>query len=347
MKKIVTLFAAISILTAAVFAQVSADPVDEFYSYVERWETMRIIPEQPPLRPYALSLVDEILTTVIQGENESEAALALECYERIHRRPYKVKIAGEGNVHFENNEMKNQIVGGGHLFGDYAFPKWVSAGYFIGAVVSTNTTLDSVPLYTAQPYFFKDAMSKKAIKAFLDVDTSFAFNSGGLFVQAGVNHSSFGPLYNNSAIISPNAKHTANFSLLYKGDKLSYTQAVFGLSAVSPVYTRTVLEQLNEQYADEAPEVPLFSNKFMALHSLNATIFDWLSASFYEATIYGGRFEPAYLIPAPYMITQGLLGYDDNIFMGLNFTVRPIKNLSWTNDFFLDDMELSQLLKLN
>lgn len=347
MKKIVTLLAAFAILSASVFAQVSTEPTDEFYRYVERWEAMRLIPEQPPLRPYALKLVDEILNTVIESEHETEAALAAECYERIHRRAIKIQVAGEGNVNFTKNDIKKQIVGGGHLFGDYAFPKWFTFGYRIGAVATNNTTLDSVPLYTAQPYFFKDAMSKKAIKAFLDMDAAISANYENLYFQAGVNHSSFGPMYNKSAIISPDAKHTANFALMYKGKKISYTQAIFGLSAVSPEYKKTALEELNYNLYGEAPEIPLFSNKFMALHSLNANIFDWLSASFYEVTIYGNRFEPAYLIPAPYMITQGLLGYDDNIFMGVNFTVRPVKNLSWSTDIFLDDLELSQMLKLN
>jgi len=347
MKKIVSLFLIFTIITTAVFSQVSADPTDDFYGYVERWETMGLISEQPPLRPYALKLIDEILNTVIAGENEKEAALAQECYERIHKRPYHIRIAGEGNVHFEKEDIKKQIVAGGNLFGDYAFPKWLTVGYKAGAVASNNISLDSVPLFTAQPYFFKDAISAKGVKAFLDLDASFALNYKDLYFQAGINHSSFGPLYNKSAIVSPDAKHTANFALSYKGKKISYTQAVFGLSAVSPVYPMTAMEKLNKQVYGEDPEVPLFSNKFMTLHSINANIFEWLSASFYEVVIYGNRFEPAYLIPAPYMITQGLLGYDDNIFMGISFTLRPVKNLSWTNDFFLDDMELSQLLKLN
>ena len=230
MKKIVTLFAVLAVLSAAVFAQVSTELTDEFYRYVERWETMRLIPEQPPLRPYPLKLVDEILNTIIESEHETEAAVAAECYERIHRRPYKIQVAGEGNVNFTKDDIKKQIVGGGHLFGDYAFPKWFTFGYRIGAVASNNTTLDSVPLYTAQPYFFKDAMSKKAIKAFLDMDTSFAANYEDLYLQAGVNHSSFGPLYNNSAIISPNAKHTANFAFMYKGKKISYTDFSLAVS---------------------------------------------------------------------------------------------------------------------
>lgn len=349
MKKITVCIAALLLAVFSLSAQASADPKDEFYGLVERWEMMGLINTQPPLRPYPLKLIEEILTTVIEGDNENEVVLAKECYARIYKRPYRVRIDGEGNVRFENGKDKviYQIVPGLHLFGDFAFPKFVTAGYKLGVVATNDTSLDAVPQGTTQPYFFKDAISIKGFEAFWDVDASFAFKYENFYVQAGVNHSSFGPFYNDSAVISPNAKHTANFSLLFNGKKVSYTQALFGLSAVSPDPYVNALDRLNQETFGVKPEVPLFSKKFLAVHSLNAQIFKWLSASFYEAVIYGGRFEPAYLIPAPYMITQGLLGFDDNIFMGINFSVRPFKNLEWTNDFFLDDMELSQLLKLN
>lgn len=347
MKKITACIAALLIAVFSLSAQASADPTDSFYELVERWEMMGIIDTQPPLRPYPLKLIEGILTSVIQGENENEAVLAKECYERIYKRPYRVRIDGEGNVRFGKDKISYQIIPGFHLFGDYAFPKFLTAGYKAGVVATNDTSLDSVPGGTVQPYFFHDAISVKGFDAFWDVDASFAFNYENFYVQAGVNHSSFGPFYNDSAIISPNAKHTANFSALFNGKKVSYTQALFGLSAVSPVSSGSALDALNQELNGVKPDVPLFSKKFLAVHSLNAQIFKWLSVSFYEAAIYGDRFEPAYLIPVPYMITQGLLGFDDNIFMGFNFSVRPFKNLEWTNDFFLDDMELSQLLKLN
>ena len=74
MKKIAALFAVVFTLSALVFAQASSDPKDPFYSLVERWETKRLISEQPPLRPYPLKLIDEILSEVIECDDEEEAA---------------------------------------------------------------------------------------------------------------------------------------------------------------------------------------------------------------------------------------------------------------------------------
>ena len=91
----------------------------------------------------------------------------------------------------------------------------------------------------------------------------------------------------------------------------------------------------------------LFSQKYLAIHSVNAKIFEWLYAGFYETSVYGGRFEPAYIIPAPYMVTQGLSGFDDNVLMGLSLTVKPRKNFSWITDIYLDDLGVNEMVKLN
>ena len=76
MKKITACIAALLLAVFSLSAQASADPTDAFYELVERWEMMGIINTQPPLRPYPLKLIEEILTNVIQSENENEAALA-------------------------------------------------------------------------------------------------------------------------------------------------------------------------------------------------------------------------------------------------------------------------------
>ena len=335
MKKNLILVLAAVFAISALSAQVSTDPTDEFYDLVERWEIMGIISEQPPLRPYPLKRVEAILSDVIEGDNEEQAEIASDYYTRTFRRPYK--FAGEAIGNFRagdedgNGELDKdkQILIGGGIVGDYAFPQYVTAGYSLNLYASTSEALDSVPLYTAQPYYFHDSISIKNFRTYWIMDSNFAGGNENIYAQMGVNHLSFGPFYKNSAVVSPDAKHTANFSFVYAGERLSYTQALFGLSA------------------SNAKNSGLFSKKFLTVHSLNGQIFPWLNASFYEATIYGDRFEPAYIIPMPFIITQGLSGFDDNTFMGLSFTVRPVPGFVWVNDLYVDDMGLADLIKLD
>ena len=337
MKKIAGLFAILAVVTTSVFAQVSTDPTDEFYDLVERWEIEGIISEQPPLRPYPLSKIEEILSNVIESENEYESEVAQDYYERTFRRPFKIQGLADGNVRLgvdtpddEDWHDKQAILGLG-VAGDYSFREIVSAGYDLNVYATNDITLDALPQYSAQPYYFRDSVDLKKLQAYWIMDASFAGTYEDVYGQMGVNHLSFGPFYKKNAVVSPDAKHTANFSFVYAGEKLSYTQALFGLSA----------SNANKDVDD------LFSKKFLAIHSLNGQIFPWLTASFYEVTIYGDRFEPAYIVPMPFIITQALSGFDDNTFMGVSFTVRPIPGFAWVNDLFIDDAGLADLIRFD
>ena len=322
---------AVSVLSA----QVSTDPADEFYDLVEHWEIMGIISEQPPLRPYPLKRVEAILTEVIDGEYGYESEVAAEYYKRTFRRSYKLSNQGIVNARIGNDsdekDVSKQIIAIGGLCGDYEFPSIVTAGYDMNVIISTDTTTDNLPVYSAQRYYFKDPVKVKSLKAYLEMDANFAVGTDKMYVQTGVNHLSFGPFYKNSAVISPDAKHTANFAFVYAGDRISYTQGLLGLSASNV----------------QGSEGDLFSKKFLAVHSINGELWPWFNVSFYEAAIYGDRLEPAYLIPVPFMVTQGLTGFNDNCFMGLSFTVRPVPGFVWVNDFFVDDIGLNDLIKLN
>ena len=330
MKKLI--FAVLTFFAvSAVFAQVSTNPADDFYDMVERWEIMGIISEQPPLRPYPLQTIEKILTEVIEGEDEEASETAQEYYEYIFKKSFKLAAGGQAAFKISGDDKTKQIIAFGGVDGDYSFPKYASIGYKINALFTNNDSLNSVPQYTAQRYYFHDPVKLKKLKGFLDMDASFAVGNDRLYAQFGVNNCSFGPLYSENAIISPDAKHTANFSFVYNAGRFSYTQALLGLSASNC----------------KGGAGDLFSKKFLTLHSLNFELFKWLDFSFYESTIYGDRFEPAYLVPIPYIITQGLSGFDDNTFMGFSFTVRPVPGFAWTNEFYVDDFELSQVLKLN
>ena len=327
-KKFLIALLVVCVSSAGLWAQAGAEPADEFYSLVERWEILGIIEEQPPLRPYPLTLIDSILSEVIEGEYEFESQRAEECYESIFNKPWKIKVEGTANIKTGDDPSK-QIIPEGYFAGDLYLSSLVSAAYKIGVIVTNNKTLDSIPVYRALPYFFHDPVDLGKLNAFLSMDTSFAIAKDNIYAQLGLNHNSFGPFYNDSAVISPDAQHTANFSFMYDLGRVSYTQALFGLTA--------------SNYKGRN----LFAKKFLALHSINADVFPWLTASFYEASMFGNRFEPAYLVPIPFIITQSLAGFEDNIFMGISFTVRPFSGFAWVNDIFVDDVSLNDLLRLH
>ena len=108
MKKLLILAVLTVAFVFSAAAQVSTDPTDEFYDLVERWEIQGIISEQPPLRPYPLQRIEAILSDVIEGDNEIEAEVAEEYYERTFRRSYKISAIANGNLRFgqEDNDKE-------------------------------------------------------------------------------------------------------------------------------------------------------------------------------------------------------------------------------------------------
>ncbi len=327
MKKLSAFFAILLLSFAILFAQVGSDPADEFYDYVEKWEGLGLISEQPPLRPYSLQLIEKILETVIQSDNADQAAAADQIYARIFKKSFHVRVEEEGQAKLSSGDKTKQIMGIAGLDGNYEFPKLVALSYKMGIIGATNSNLNYLPMYTAIPYYMRDPASLGSVDAYIEMDGNISVGTDKFYLQAGVNHNSFGPFYDDSTVLSPNTKHTANFSFVYNPGMWSYTQALLGLSA------------------SNATSDDLFSQKYLAIHSVNGQICQWLSAAFYEVSIFGGRFEPAYLIPVPFMITQGLSGFDDNIFMGLTINIKPVTNLTWSNDFFIDDLSVNDLVK--
>jgi len=328
MKKLLTLGFLLFVVICGAFAQASVAPDHKFYKSVERWENMGLIKEQLPLRPYPLSIVENILNEVIESEDEEEVEIAEALYAETFGKPYSIRAEGIGQLKLDSEDKDKQITGLFSLDGDYAFSDLVTVGYQVGlsGVMYRSDTI--LPRYSQSKYYLRDAAHVGPVDAYLEMDGSFAVGTDKIYVQGGVNHNSFGSFYDASSVLSSDAKHTAGFSFVYNPGKWSYTQALLGLSA--------------SNNSDE-----LFSQKYLAVHSINTTLLEWFSLGFYEVSIFGGRFEPAYIIPLPYMITQGLTGFDDNVLMGLTFTVKPVKNLSWKNDFYIDDLSVNDIVKLN
>ena len=88
MKKIVS--AVLLMLCACLlFAQVSVDPNDEFYSLAQNWQIRNLVDSVPPLRPYPLGNIRQILETVIENGNEKDKEEAQLQYERIFSKKYR------------------------------------------------------------------------------------------------------------------------------------------------------------------------------------------------------------------------------------------------------------------
>ena len=325
MKKTLALLSLIFCILLSVFSQVSADPEDEFYFQLQRWTSLGYVSNLPQYKPYPVNLIDEILTLVSTKGSEKEADKAKEIYNRIHEKKLRVKSETEGNFRF-SEENARQIYEYAGLDSDFQFNSFLSAGFKFNVIATTSSSLDALPLYSTQPFFFQDMADLGPLSGSLETDGNIAIGKSNIYFMMGVNHSSFGPFGKNSIVLSSGAKHAPTFSFSWRPGKWNLSQNLLALSATNGSKN-------------------LFSNKYMFLHSVGYTFNPSFTFNFYEVSVLGGRLDPSYIIPLPYMVTQGISGYDDNIFMGANFSWNIKKGLEWSGDFLLDDFGVGYLTK--
>lgn len=320
-KKILWLLCCV-LFSGFAFGQVSANPDHEFYVQLDRWESLGIVSQQSLVRPYPLGKVEAILNSVAECENEVEAQRAQLLYEEIFNKPWKLvfDLNGSYRAGSESNTKSAFAVLG--IDGDAKIYDGISAGYKMDALAGKNYFPIVAPSYIQSPYTLSDSSTVAGITGCLDCDGSFAYENGNFSVQSGINHISFGLFLNDGIAISNNARHTANLVIGYNNGFINYSEGMMALC-----------------YNTEGHLVP---NKYLMFHSISLNPIKSLSLTFYELSIFGGRFDPSYLIPMPYLVTEGVTGFDeDNVFMGGSLAFRPIRGLTWKIDGLLDDFSIT------
>lgn len=325
------------LLFSTLFAQVSVDPTAEFYENLQKWEAQGIVKNIPNLRPYPVFLIKTILEDVMMSDNLTAVSEASQLYEDIFRKSWNISVDAVGDLNFsrDNHYMVYGLAG---VEGDVSSLNNTSLGYQLKFSGVVNKDQLAISRYTTLPYSFKDAASMGKLDIHLETNGSVSVGTPSVYFQAGINHNSFGYFYGKNTVFSSDAEHSANFSVVLNKERFSYVHSLFILGASNGITPTSVTGT-----SGASP------NKFLALHGINGKIFDWLYMSFFETMIYGNRFEPAYLVPVvPFMVTQGVVGYsDDNLIMGLGFSVRPVTGLVWNTSLFLDDVNVNELFKLD
>ena len=95
MKKVLLSFVFL-ICSFALFAQVSVDPTDRFYTQAQGWELKGYIENLPQIRPYPSNLIKSILETVMEKGDRNDREVAEYEYRRIFGKSINlyVKVAG-------------------------------------------------------------------------------------------------------------------------------------------------------------------------------------------------------------------------------------------------------------
>jgi len=347
------------------------DPNDRIYTLLSEWEEKGYIDFLPMLRPYSPQLVTECLEKVIQrgGDIDRETA-----------RAYLSHIRAEGAVlAFSPSDASAVSIGFDTVFdgfastasGGFGRPSLALsvsgrlAGSFIqfsgmtGLWLFDRKEADFIPHRSAVSVYFPHGGDAVLTLGATTYDVASLWK-GGIFLgnatayfQAGLMRSAFGPFFETSSVLGPQAPEAGCFAFTYRTGWITMSSVLLELAATQAVGSGTLMSggattvPYGEIYQLKGT-TSFFPSKYMALHSAFVTPFPWLGFGLMQTSVFGARLDPLLLVPFGILAdSQFWQGDWDNAFMGLFARIRPCSNLVANASLYVDDLNSNEALKLN
>ena len=328
------LAAALSFGAALCFAQVVIDPNLDFYESARQWQVKGYVGFLPQISPYPASVVKEILDAVIEKGTEDDAEIAQYYYEKYFGKKWHVGLEAGASLKASNgdNKFTKFIFAEPSVYGDLVFKDWIALGYDLGLNLHNGGTQSAelLRLFQNEPLnTWGDAATFGPADGNWDMAAGLSAGTSMINGILGANRLGFANFFgHDSIILNPNSCHMNNFVVNYASEKFQYSQTISAIAA----------QNFKGEFA---------ADKFLAFHSVRFTPIKQLAISYFEAGVFGERFDPSYLIPAPYILLQGMFDAGDNDIYGLAFEYRPIDRLEAALAFAIDDISVDDWAKGN
>lgn len=339
MKKRRLLFALLfTVFASAMFAQVAADPNDYFYDDLVIWETMGLVNNLPAARPYPLQLVKTILQTVIDKGDATQSRIARTHYNRFFG---KILSVGTKDQLVLDSEAHKQMSIALAFTVNAEVEKYLTASAAIDGW-ATNKLFTQELLPEGQETA-KDIVADNAkVGPFWilpSVNSSVAVGTDEYYANVGLMRGSFGPIHTNGVIVGPQSLHSGQWNFAINKQYWGYNLSMYSLSAVAASDLINRSEDVLSEYF--VPE------KYLVLHTIEYRPFDKFSIAILEGVMYGGRFDFTYMQPlSPFMMGQGLAGFQDNTYLGGMFTFKPKEGTKIDGVLYADDLSFNDMIKL-
>lgn len=270
---------------------------------------------------------DQILSSLIFSNYEK---LLYHYKDSLHSVTLEPLVNFESMYAFAKNGSRsyNIIQGGGRLFGTLGGVLGYSLQATNGSILSGDRSLA-----------LEDQKFGQNIKfAILNSDIDFTnshviFQKNWFFVSFEREDRILGAGLIQHPFLERNAPPTdaINLGVKFKNFKYKYTHA--GL-----------LGYVDSTNRWETGFLTNISPKYLVMHRFSITP-SWGEIAFWESSIYSNRqVDFAYINPLSFLKSiEHSLHDRDNSLMGLDFTIRPIKNLQIKSSFLLDDMVFSEI----
>jgi hypothetical protein len=223
------------------------------------------------------------------------------------------------------------VVGAPFVEKTFRLRDWLTGSFSLYGYLSTKdlgNELNVPGTYSPFPDFTSDTADIGPFNIFQNWTSSVAIGTDRLYFQSGLVRSSVGPFFDNGVVVGKQAGKAGHFSANYTGEKWS-------------------LEILwLELVASTAWGMGRYPDKHLRAHVLTFRPVPALELAFFESVVWGGRFEPLYLIPFAETFAAGALADNkDNSFMGLYAKWNFAKNAQFASQIYIDDIHFNDLVR--
>ncbi|WP_455381574.1 hypothetical protein [Salinispira pacifica] len=339
------------VATATMSAQVITDPNDRIYADIDRWYNAGYIDRMPPIRPYPLPVVRELLKQVEDRGGAQDRAAAKRYLEsmaggfQIHpsvEEVYRLQAAGPAS----DTALAAGVGGAGSTdtYSQTSFGLSITAAPMdlLSIAGKLHISLLSSDPFTALPagtYPTLDYLSDWAdIPFFGGIDlavrqgltTDVTVGTADLYFQSGTLRTDYGPIFGNGIVFGGQSRPTPRFNLHW-GSKYV---------ALDILYLELTATGANGGGAE--------AGKHLSFHSAHFYPTDWLTLSAFETAVWGPRFDLSYFVPlSEFYLTQGLGGFADNSIVGLSASARLPYNTGVSGVLYIDDLNFNQVVRFN
>ncbi len=348
MKKNILIFAILFFIAETIFAQISVNPREEFYSDAVGWYLKGYVEHLPQVKPYPVNIIKEILSKVIEKGEPSEKSKAEQYYKSYFEKQWHASVSSAAfmrlyslndvdNNNAENFDFSYQISAEPEISGDYSFGNYIGSGFLVGLRGQGDyaTSAEVLPKFmhsstldVIEPFIFE----VENINLLLDLNGNVTFGNSTLYGSVGFSPLGYSLFPDDDIILSPQGNQILHGSFNYEGKYFQYAQ-IFGLVGAM---NKDVNEKDDYSFS-----------KFFAFHSTNFPLLSGkLNLSYFEGAVFGNNFQAAYLTPIPWAIVSLADGRSETVYAGAKVEVKPNKCFAWNTEFFLNDLKPKNFIKL-
>jgi hypothetical protein len=311
-----------------------SDANDAIYHDLETWQAQGLLGELPPLRPYPVQVLSQLLERVKAGGDAGDQDRAAAYMDEMSA-PLTAHARVSGQLRSDLASVYEQYSVQAELLG--ILRPGIAFSVMLAVIPSNGPVNSLLPVYerpvTDIVYDASVApLGSSSLTPRIGMTGAASFGTESLYLQAGILRAGFGPIWSDSIVLSPTAPQAGQVSVILRQDYFTLTMALFDIAATN-----------GDGSGGPKP------NKYLSLHSVEIYPWDWLTFGIFESVVWGNRFELLYVLPLPTVLfyAQGLNGYGDNSFIGVSAGLKLPASVRANFVLYVDDAAFNDLIKLN